>query len=373
MNERFIYLVGKLLTGTQSFSEKEELDKLLSENEELKQAYRILFSKDTSKDIVDQEEAQQAYAAHFVKMQLAGQFSDGVEDEVEEDITERSSGSKRSLVYWISGVAASFLILFSAYKFLPNQLSSSNSKELNSLAAKNEIVTKKGSKSKIILPDGSLVWLNADSKISYSGDFQGETREMQLTGEAYFDVKKDRNRPFIIHTNSIDVRVLGTAFNVRSYPSEKTTETSLIRGSVEVTLHHQPGKKPIVLKPNDKLTVSHQLKQTISDSDRQESTQRHAVPVVLKLSSIHYKPKDSTVIESSWTENKLAFDEEVFERVIANIERWYNVEILIRNNRVKSKHFSAVFENKSLSQVMEALSLALKFKYEINGNKVTVW
>ena len=216
-----------------------------------------------------------------------------------------------------------------------------------------------------------MVWLSADSKISYSGDFQGETREMQLTGEAYFDVKKDKARPFIIHTNSIDVRVLGTAFNVRSYPSEKTTETSLIRGSVTVILHNFPGKKPIILKPNQKLTVKN-ITDDINDPTQSKTVGEKQRGDVAVLSKIHFNRQDSTVVESSWTENKLIFDQESFERVVANIERWYNVEFVIKNSRIKSMHFTADFENKSLTQVLEALSFALKFKYQIEDNRIII-
>ena len=100
-----------------------------------------------------------------------------------------------------------------------------------------------------------MAWLNADSKLTYDENFRGDYREVSLEGEAFFDVVKDKTRPFIIHTKTLDIRVLGTAFNVSAYESEKNTETALFRGSVEVTLHNNPEKK-IVLKPNEKLMVN---------------------------------------------------------------------------------------------------------------------
>src|SRR5205085_10891901 len=93
----------------------------------------------------------------------------------------------------------------------------------NRSIAQNTVMTKPGSKSKLQLPDGTQVWLNSDSKITYGESFMGATREVQLSGEAYFDVVKDKEHPFIIHTQSIDLKVLGTAFNVRSYANEKNT------------------------------------------------------------------------------------------------------------------------------------------------------
>jgi transmembrane sensor len=368
MHDRFYYLASKRLTGTASISEEQELENLLNEDQELKQLYHILFSKQPTNDQFDIEQAEQAFATHFVKMQLTEQFNSTEEIVIEEEKKE-SGKEKRKVIYWITAIAACLILFLGSWYLITygNSLGNNNTNGI----AKNEVFTKKGSKSKIILPDGSLVWLNADSKISYSGDFQGETREMQLTGEAYFDVKKDNARPFIIHTNAIDVRVLGTAFNVRSYPSEKTTETSLIRGSVEVILHDFPEKKPIILKANQKLTVKNVTDDT-KDSIRSRTAIVKQSGDVAVFSKIHFNRQDSTVVESSWTENKLIFDDESFERVVANIERWYNVEFVIKNSRIKSMHFTADFENKSLSQVLEALSFALKFKYHIEDNRIII-
>jgi ferric-dicitrate binding protein FerR (iron transport regulator) len=367
MYDRFRYLVGKRLKHTASFSEEEELEKLLTDEEELKQLYSILFLKDSKNEKSDIEQAEQAYATHVVKLQLAEEFN--MAQEIAGEYQEESNSSNSKFIYWFASIAACLLLVIGGWYMVTSNNKLAND---NNGIAKNEVFTKKGSKSKITLPDGSLVWLNADSKISYSGDFQGAKREIQLTGEAYFDVKKDKSRPFIIHTKSIDVRVLGTAFNVRSYPSEKITETSLIRGSVEIILHSFPGKDPIILKPNEKLTVNNVETNLIDSAGNPVVSTIKQPEDIAVLTKIHFKKNDSTVAESSWIENKLVFDDEPFERVVANIERWYNVEFIIKNSAIKSKHFSAVFENKSLGQVLEALSLAWNFSYEMKDNKVII-
>src|SRR5258705_4020135 len=118
---------------------------------------------------------------------------------------------------WAGASVAAAVIL--AFLFFRNPV---NETLIPLKTAGNTISTKPGSKSKIELPDGTQVWLNADSKLRYSQDFMGAYREVQLTGEAYFDVAKDKSRPFIIHTGPIDIRVVGTSFNVRAYPNEKT-------------------------------------------------------------------------------------------------------------------------------------------------------
>ncbi len=110
----------------------------------------------------------------------------------------------------------------------------------------NEIVAKRGTKTKIILPDGSQVWLNSDSKLSYGARFNDTIREVSLEGEAYFDVIKDKNRPFVVMTNALNIRVLGTTFNIKSYAQDATIETTLIRGMIEVRKNKEPATKKIV-------------------------------------------------------------------------------------------------------------------------------
>ncbi|MEP7259280.1 MAG: FecR family protein, partial [Flavitalea sp.] len=119
----------------------------------------------------------------------------------------------------------------------------------------SQVATQPGSKSKLELPDGTLVWLNGDSKLSYSnGGFGKDNREVILAGEAFFDVVKNEKIPFIIHTGPINITVKGTAFNVKAYPKEKTIETSLVRGLIEITTEQDPERK-ILLKPNEKIII----------------------------------------------------------------------------------------------------------------------
>jgi ferric-dicitrate binding protein FerR (iron transport regulator) len=270
-------------------------------------------------------------------------------------------------------VAASVLVVFLV--FLPEK------KTGDKPVASNTISTRPGSKSKVELPDGTQVWLNADSKLTYAQNFIGNTREVALTGEAYFDVahatapETGQKIPFIIHTNSIDIKVLGTAFNVRSYPGEKTIETALIRGSVEVTLHNSPDKK-IVLKPDEKLIVKNDNATVVSNKPALADSLINGSDnePVMTLSKIHpYKGDTTAHYETLWVKNKLAFEKETFDRMLPELERWYNVSIVLKNETLKGLHFTGVFENKSLADVMEALSLAQGFRYEIKGAEVIIW
>jgi ferric-dicitrate binding protein FerR (iron transport regulator) len=262
-----------------------------------------------------------------------------------------------------SGAAAAALIIFFLFFY-----KASSTGKINHSIAQNTVSTKPGSKSKLQLPDGTQVWLNSDSKITYDESFLGEFREVQLTGEAYFDVAKDKEHPFIIHTQTIDLKVLGTAFNVRSYANEKNTETSLIHGSIEITLKNNPDKK-ITLKPDEKLIIQNNAF-TVAPSKKESGGEPKERPIMI-LGKIHFREKDSSATETLWVKNKLAFDGESLETIASKIERWYDVKVMITDEKLKQATYSAVFTDESLPEVIEALSIG-NFKYTINKKEIII-
>jgi len=271
-------------------------------------------------------------------------------------------------VFILSGIAAAaIIVLFILYNGSVSRNTTPNH------IAQNTVTTRKGSKSNVQLPDGTVAWLNADSKLIYDENFSGDYREVSLQGEAYFDVVKDKTRPFIIHTKTIDIKVLGTAFNVRAYETENNTETSLFRGSVEVTLHNSPEKK-IVLKPNEKLMVNNKaLSFTTTTDSKGKARAPHSADIT--VGKVHFEAKDSSAWETLWIKNKLVFDEEKLEQVAQKIERWYDVKVIIDDSEAAKQTantYSGIFANESLPQVMEALKLTGNFKYSINKDIVTI-
>jgi ferric-dicitrate binding protein FerR (iron transport regulator) len=359
---RFLYLVGKKLSGKADRRELEALEKLMQQNKELEQLYKSLFSEKVRDTAAGQLNAEQVYATHFVKMQIGQQFDNtAIPEEVEEPVKSRKN-------WWIMAAAATVLIFgslvwYQAGKVRPlTEQTDSN---------KNEIFTKKGSKTNIRLPDGTQVWMNADSKITYPDNFRGSIREVQLTGEAFFDVVKDKTRPFVIHTRTVDIKVLGTAFNVRSYPDEKKTETALIRGLVEVTLVNRPDKK-IILHPNEKLSVDNST--VTSHSTQDAAGSKDLYEPGLQLGKINFLSADSSAVATAWINNKLVFDDEPFDQVASKIERWYNINVVIKQDTLKNLRFSAEFEKESLQEVMEALRMTTgRFAYRISDETVTVY
>ncbi|HVU56809.1 MAG TPA: FecR domain-containing protein [Puia sp.] len=225
----------------------------------------------------------------------------------------------------------------------------------------NQVATQAGSKTKIALPDGTLVWLNGNSQLTYGNkSFGSEEREVTLSGEAFFDVVKNEKLPFIIHTKDMTIRVLGTAFTVKAYPKDKTVETSLIRGLVEITTRRDPERK-IVLKPNEKIVVPVEAPEV--------SSPRTPAHFPTSPYSILRLGKD-TATETVWMRNKLEFDNEPLEELAPKMAKWYNIHIYFRGDRIRKKRFSGVIEKETLTQTLEAMKLSSPFEYEIKDNEL---
>jgi transmembrane sensor len=231
-----------------------------------------------------------------------------------------------------------------------------------------EYASKPGERKSFQLPDGTQVSLNAGSSISIGKSYGTTTREVILKGEAFFEVQHNKQVPFIVHTSDMDVKALGTAFNVRSYQGEKS-ETALLRGLVEVTLKNDNNRK-ILLHPEEKISWATNGKITeavtkINPSPKKEADEKLVVKQVKKLD-------DGSVKEVAWMENKLAFEDDSFEEIVPQLARWYDVEISFASEEVKRYHFTATFKKEKLEQVLEIFRTSKAFKYRIDGKAVVI-
>jgi ferric-dicitrate binding protein FerR (iron transport regulator) len=263
--------------------------------------------------------------------------------------------SIRRTLLRVSVVAASTILIFlSVYQFTrkAGKDTVANGKETQVVS------TRYGSKKKLLLADGTQVWLNSGSSITYNTEFSKTNREVNLIGEAFFEVVKDIEHPFIIHTQVIDVKVIGTAFNIRSYPDERTTETSLIRGRVQIILHQNPGED-LFLNPNDKIII-----QNPSPNKDNQRDVKGPEPKVM-LTQMHQLEQDSTTMETSWMSNKLTFDNEALEQIALKLERWFDVKVKIQDENLKAATYYGVFEDENLEEVLTALQLTGNFHFKI--------
>jgi ferric-dicitrate binding protein FerR (iron transport regulator) len=231
-----------------------------------------------------------------------------------------------------------------------------------------EIATNAGSRTAITLPDSTRVWLNAGSHIQYAPNFGLASREVSLTGEAFFDVAPDAARPFVIHTRKIDVRVLGTRFNLKSYPSDKTTEATLLRGSIEISIRDRPSDK-IILKPNEKLVVSNDDSLLLRKTPYRHEPHPESLVAIGKPT---YEQHSGAIIETSWMDNKLIFQDEEFGDLAKQMERWYGVSIRFSDPDMEELRFTGTFEKETIRQALDALKLTARFDYSLEGNQITI-
>jgi len=362
--EKFWILLSKKLANEATAAELTELELLIQEHPEWQHAVQNIGDVWTSRLAHDLMEAEDAFMLHQQRMrEMDIDLGDGVSD---------TKNKKVKKIRWYWAAAAAFII---GGFFLFNNITGQRSGEGSGdgLAREvNEISTRPGSKSKVELPDGSIVWLNAGSKLTYDKNFGKDLREVTLTGEGYFDVMKMKDKPFIIHTSSINIKVLGTVFNVKAYPEDKHTETSLIRGSVEVTIKNRPNDK-IILSPSEKLVVENDaIIKNGKVPDNKENVSAAAIKTLMSVNKLKYSPADSTVAETEWIKNRLVFRDESLAELAVRMERWYDVSIDVADEELQQKRVTGIFENETIDQALGALKIFIPFKYEQTGNKIII-
>jgi transmembrane sensor len=366
--DRIWYLVSKKLTNEADADELLELEDLLRSHPEMHYALQNIADL-WNLPLNAGTEAEEAFDRHVANLQAAGVEWNTAESEPAE--LQPPPRSRRKYMLPLAFII--ILIAAGIYIFYPSQKAVVDSPQV-AASTQSEISTNNGSRTRVSLPDGTQVWLNAESKISYQTPFNQNIREVHLTGEAYFDVAHDQNRPFIVHTSGIDIKVLGTVFTVKSYPSDNTIEATLLRGSIEVLKRDDPNGSRVILRPSQKLVFNKQQQtETIRPpgADAKPSPEKIIRSGIMVTTLPKNKP-DSLRKETSWVYNKLVFDGDRFDELAVKIERWYNVHIIFNNERVKQYRFKGVFEDESVQQALDALKLTAKFTYRIDGNEIEI-
>jgi len=219
------------------------------------------------------------------------------------------------------------------YQIIENQVS-----EIN--ASTNTISTPKGGQYQLILPDGTKVWLNAASSLSYPVTFTGRgQRVVNLSGEAYFEVFKNKKHPFIVKSAKQEIKVLGTHFNISAYTNDPVVKTTLLEGSVEVNAK-------TILKPGEQSSFSDgQIKVTPVDTE----------------------------VAVAWKNGDFMFKNEPLENIMQQIARWYNVDVVYSDPQVSNKRFGGTISKfKNVSEVLCMLELTEEVHFKVEGRRITV-
>ena len=268
--------------------------------------------------------------------------------------------------WYLRATVVFILGLFASWYFIKTPIATLSGKSVN-----NIIETPRGSQATIQLPDGSKVVLNAESKITYPQEFSDQERKVLLEGEAFFDIKKDPNRQFLVKTKDITVKVFGTSFNVKSYPYENTTETTLVEGSISIYKNSTNGDiigSELKMNPNQRIVLY---------KEPQNSTPSKSQPKK-KITMPQRKPKLvlSKHIDTdryiSWRKGRLKIESEPMKKLAQILERRYDVKIHFMDEDIKQIRYSGTFENETIEQVMEALKLASLIDYKIDEREIWI-
>ena len=205
-----------------------------------------------------------------------------------------------------------------------------------------------GERKSVVLPDGSVAELNALSQLTYKENLEGKNRDISLAGEAFFKVKPDKQHPFIVHTGKLDVKVLGTSFNVKSYEGDARTRVTVATGKVSVQNRAQKDEAIFELLPGDQLIFDH-------------------------TSAAFTRRKVASDEVADWQQQVLSFEFQTLREICAELERVYEVTFQLRNAKLAEKRFQLKVKNESLANILKLLSISGGgFPYQIENKTVTI-
>lgn len=261
-----------------------------------------------------------------------------VQDKIFLQIQQRKKLKERRIVF--VSIAASLLILFTVgYHFFMDS-------HRNESMAWIEISTLKSVRDSVLLTDGSKIFMNGGSYLKYPSQFTGETREISFTGEGYFEVTKNTKRPFLVNTGLIEVKVLGTKFNLKAYANDRSVETTLEEGHVQIK--HSASDQMQDMRPNDCVTFDKQM------------------------NTFSIKQVDP-FIASMWRTGKYTFHSTPFPEFVQTLERGFGVTFIIENQEVASRRFTGDFiRGESIDEILNILEISSKLNYRKEDNMITI-
>lgn len=366
---RLIHLLAKKMGKNASEEEIEELQKLLNNNPEFTFFSSLMDTVKSEKQTgqpVDEERwingNWEKFADHFLSEHPAETAYPWQPDKKR----HRWKSIMQRAAVWIGLI----ILLGGSVFFLVKDKETVQPVDDAGSYTTNQVA--EGAPKQIDLPDGSGVWLNAGSRIRYAKDFTGEQkREIFLEGEAYFDVTHDAEHPFIVHAGNVDIRVLGTTFNVQAYHEEGKVETTLINGKIKVQVAGNPDKS-FVLQPNEKLTVAMDAgEMVVSKAQTVKKINPGQIKTVqFKVEELKPPTAATQLSEIAWLKDKLVFQNESFEELAKSLERRYGVIIVFDDETLKNEKLNGVFKNENIQKALKILQMTTPFDYKMKGDTV---
>ena len=235
------------------------------------------------------------------------------------------------------------LLIYSGYISIRN-ISLKNQQEAH--VVMQTISSRQGMVTQFELADGTKVWLNSGSSLQFPSLFTGDLREVKLSGEAFFEVTKNENQPFLVKAKDLNIEVLGTSFNVVSYDDEKQAEVVLVEGKVSLSSEIEQVRKVFgTLQPGQRVVYLDKNQQVLAEE----------VEV------------DKYI---AWRDGNLIFRDDKMEDVVRRLSRWFNVEIVINDPEINNYAYKATFRNENLTQVLNLLKISAPIDYQIIDNKL---
>jgi ferric-dicitrate binding protein FerR (iron transport regulator) len=350
-------LISNYLSGNSTDAQFKELEQWIRASE----ANSIYFSQQKALWLYSGEEGSADKNERWKQLKYKIAESDA------RNVKQNAEFSMKRII-WKFRYAASVTILVGASIFSYFTLRPKTS----SLSAQSELLVPYGSRSILTLPDGTKLWANSGSKITYNTGFGKNNRDVCLVGEAYFEVAKNPKLPFIVHAANIKVKAIGTAFNVKAYPEENSVETTLVHGLVEVEKTGQPDR--IYLKPNQKVVLTTNLQDNIAKKklDNPDANKNSPSSKSVSNETDRLIPKIDTEKETSWKEGKLIFDREPLSALVIKLGRRYDVHFTFSSEELKNYIYTGTFNDVSLEQILEAMHYSSPIDYVIKEKEVKI-
>lgn len=240
-----------------------------------------------------------------------------------------------------------------------------------------EVVCPNGTRSELLLADGTKVWLNAGSTLKYAQDYNINSREVELTGEAFFHVKTNKRKPFLVKASGLKIKATGTSFNVKAYPDEATMTTLLVEGKLTVEGKTSNKKNfKYTLAPKQKMDFVKDEYNNLADQIDVNKSDKQVVPGtanrIANINSIQLLSNVKTDLYTSWKDSRWIFEKESLVNLAIMLERRYNVNIEFESEDLKNFNFTGIIENETLEQVMNILQLTAPIAFELGKGEVKI-